>query len=151
MIDFIKKHKTIILVILGTILSISTTCLLLSIFPRPCEEQELHIGDKIYGYRNMNRCKTFSCFTYLNKVDDKYELKFVQYYDNNAYEFTYNLCQEDYIYLYCDKIPANQIELKICVNESNKSIIIKNEDLINRRITKEEKKKLKKSNKTNRP
>lgn len=151
MIDFKKKHKTIILVILGTILSISTTCLLLSIFPRPCEEQELHIGDKIYGYRNMNRWKTFSCLISLNKVDDQYEIKFVQYYDNNAYEFTYNLCQEDFIYLYYDKLPANQIELKIYVNESNNSIIIKNEDLINRKMIKEEKKKLKKSNKTKQP
>lgn len=133
--------KRIFKALFGPCIIICILIILLSSLPRPIAKQELHVGDNISGYRNMNRWNSFSCFTSCKEIDyKKFEVTFLQYYDNNPYEFKYILLEEDYICLYSSKIPNKKIKMKVSINSQNKTIVLENEELINKQKNKKKKK-----------
>lgn len=125
-----NKKKLIIRVFISLIISIFIIVLILSFLPRPKLKQQLYIGDTISGYRIMNRWNSFSCLTSLKQIDEeKYEIKFIQYYDNNPYEFTYVISNGDNISLYPSKISKKKKnKIKITINSSEKTLLLEKEE-----------------------
>lgn len=91
-----KMNKIIIglllIVVIGIILCISN---------RAKDEEKLYIGDSFSTYRLMDRYLSFTYLTSIQKSEEnRYYIIFTQYYDGNPYEYTFDICCNDYIFLY---------------------------------------------------
>lgn len=121
---FIKyKNFFICIILIGGVVSIIV--LLISLFPRPIKKQSLQIGDKVQGYRIMNHCCSYSYVTSIEESDSVYKIKFLQYYNNDPYEFCYYINEESCIDMFYSKIPSNKrIKVKVFIGEDKRSLIL---------------------------
>jgi len=134
--SLLKKILTRILIPLSAIFAV---CFCVNYFYMPPSKQEINIGDSIKGYRIMNSIYSFTNLISIEQTEGNYQLKFIQYYDNNPYEYTYILNKEDYLFLYSKKLPGTKTKLKIIINNDNKTITLENEELLKNKKPKKSK------------
>lgn len=116
----------IIMIIIGVIIGIIST------LPRPKNKQTLRIGYKVNGYRIMNHFCSYSYLTSIEEKDTGFEVKFLQYYNNEPYVFSYFIKDKIYIDMFSSKIPSNRnSKMEVSIGEDKRSLILKKCDLLN--------------------